>query len=105
MKKFNPEGKDSLVVEDPQSAHGEEFIVRLDGPFGTAADDVWRFEVVYMIATGIGVTPYASLLKSIQHRLEHQKKMNIKKVFFAWLNREEGSWGWFADELLSTCSF
>uniref|UniRef100_A0A8C1JBC6 NADPH oxidase 2 n=2 Tax=Cyprinus carpio TaxID=7962 RepID=A0A8C1JBC6_CYPCA len=36
----------------------------VDGPFGTASEDVFRYEVVMLVGAGIGVTPFASVLKS-----------------------------------------
>jgi NADPH oxidase 1 len=37
--------------------------LRVDGPFGAPAEDVFRKEVAVLIGTGIGVTPFASILK------------------------------------------
>ncbi|CAH1766896.1 15001_t:CDS:2 [Entrophospora sp. SA101] len=39
--------------------------VMIDGPFGSASEDVFKFEVSILIGAGIGVTPFASILKSI----------------------------------------
>jgi hypothetical protein len=60
-----------------------------------------------LCATGIGVTPYASLLKEMNWKciiilklvINEKHKMKIKKVFFFWINRDEGSWEWFVDFL------
>uniref|UniRef100_A0A452J5F7 FAD-binding FR-type domain-containing protein n=1 Tax=Gopherus agassizii TaxID=38772 RepID=A0A452J5F7_9SAUR len=37
----------------------------VDGPFGAATTDVFHYRVCVCIAAGIGVTPFASILKSI----------------------------------------
>lgn len=37
----------------------------VDGPFGAATTDVFHYQVSVCIAAGIGVTPFASILKSI----------------------------------------
>jgi NADPH oxidase len=37
--------------------------LRVDGPFGAPAEDVFKKEVAVLIGTGIGVTPFASILK------------------------------------------
>ena len=50
-------------------------------------------------AGGIGVTPYASILKQIKYRLHNDKDLKLKKVYFYWINRDEGSFNWFADFL------
>lgn len=39
--------------------------VAFDGPFGTASEDVFKYEIAVCVGTGIGVTPFASILKSI----------------------------------------
>lgn len=40
--------------------------LRVDGPFGAPAEDVFKSEVAVLIGTGIGVTPWASVLKEIR---------------------------------------
>ena len=37
----------------------------IDGPFGTASEDIFRFEVGVCVCAGIGVTPFASLLQEL----------------------------------------
>ena len=39
------------------------FSVAVDGPFGTASEDIFTYEVDVLVAAGIGVTPFASVLK------------------------------------------
>lgn len=39
--------------------------VMVDGPFESASEDVFKFEVSVIVGAGIGVTPFASILKSI----------------------------------------
>ena len=39
--------------------------VAVDGPFGTASEDVFDYEVDILVAAGIGVTPFASVLKDV----------------------------------------
>lgn len=40
----------------------------LDGPFGEGHQDWYRFEVSVLVGGGIGVTPFASILKDIAHK-------------------------------------
>ena len=42
--------------------------VFVDGPYGAPASNFYSAEHAVMIATGIGVTPFASILQSIMHR-------------------------------------
>lgn len=45
--------------------------IRVDGPFGTASEDVFQYEVAVLVGAGIGVTPFASILKSIWYKFRH----------------------------------
>ncbi|CAB4031878.1 dual oxidase 1 precursor, partial [Paramuricea clavata] len=40
----------------------------LDGPFGEGHQDWYRYEVSVLVGGGIGVTPFASILKDIAHK-------------------------------------
>ena len=48
--------------------------VMIDGPFGSASEDFYKFETVMLVGAGIGVTPFASILKSIWYRINNLKK-------------------------------
>ncbi|KAL5457610.1 hypothetical protein EMCRGX_G034885 [Ephydatia muelleri] len=76
-------------------------IVAIDGPFGTASEDVFEHEVGMLVGAGIGVTPFASILKSIFYKLTTEKKISLKKVYFYWICPEPQSFEWFADMLSS----
>lgn len=55
--------------------------VAIDGPFGTASEDVFRYEVVMLVGAGIGVTPFASILKSVWYkRIQNNQEVFTKKV-------------------------
>ncbi|KAI8866076.1 hypothetical protein GQ42DRAFT_165716 [Ramicandelaber brevisporus] len=43
-------------------------LIQIDGPFGAASEDVFNYEVAFLVGAGIGVTPFASVLKSILFR-------------------------------------
>ena len=42
--------------------------IYLDGPYGTSTREIFDSDHAVLIGTGIGVTPYASILQSIAHR-------------------------------------
>lgn len=69
----------------------------IDGPFGSASEDVFKFETVLLIGAGIGVTPFASILKSIWYRMRDSSTRNtrLRKVYFFWVCRDFGSLEWF----------
>jgi len=76
--------------------------VYIDGPFGSASEDVFKYEISVLCGAGIGVTPFASILKSIWYRMNYpQKKTRLSKVYFFWICRDFGSFEWFRSLLLA----
>ncbi|XP_004674212.1 PREDICTED: NADPH oxidase 3 [Condylura cristata] len=73
----------------------------VDGPFGASLMDVFHYPVSVCIAAGIGVTPFASLLKSVWYKCESETQLKLSKVYFYWICRDPSSFEWFADLLLS----
>ena len=92
--------------------------VFIDGPFGAPTSQIFRAQHAVLIGTGIGVTPFASILQSIMHRywqernecprckynwtndLSSSSVLNLRKVDFFWINRDQKSFEWFV-KLLS----
>ncbi|KAK3071006.1 hypothetical protein LTR53_009427, partial [Teratosphaeriaceae sp. CCFEE 6253] len=59
--------------------------LRIDGPYGAPAEDVFENEVAVLIGTGIGVTPWAAVLKMIWHmRLSPNPPKRLRRVEFIW---------------------
>ncbi|QQP50860.1 NADPH oxidase_ EFhand calcium binding domain 5, partial [Caligus rogercresseyi] len=52
----------------------EKLEVHIDGPFGAPASSIFRAEHAVLIATGIGVTPFSSILQSIMSRYYDTKR-------------------------------
>ncbi|KAF1956789.1 hypothetical protein CC80DRAFT_65654 [Byssothecium circinans] len=76
--------------------------VYIDGPFGSASEDVFKFEIAVLVGAGIGVTPFASVLKSIWYRMNYpQGRTRLRKVYFFWICRDFGSFEWFRSLLLA----
>ncbi|KAG9226910.1 hypothetical protein CCMSSC00406_0003417 [Pleurotus cornucopiae] len=72
--------------------------VMVDGPFGSASEDFLNYETVLLVGAGIGVTPFASILKSIWYRMNnfnHSKPTRLSKVYFTWVIRDFGTAEWF----------
>jgi NADPH oxidase len=91
-------GKDSF-----QQAHQMPKIL-VDGPFGTCSEDIFKHEVGMAVGAGIGVTPFASILKSCWYQaLEPNKytRMRLKKVYFFWICPEMEAFEWFQSLLSS----
>lgn len=76
--------------------------VYIDGPFGSASEDVFKYETAVLVGGGIGVTPFASILKSIWYRMNYpKKKTRLRKVYFFWICKDFGSFEWFRSLLLA----
>lgn len=76
--------------------------VYIDGPFGSASEDVFKYETAVLVGGGIGVTPFASILKSIWYRMNYpQKKTRLRKVYFFWVCRDFEAFEWFRSLLLA----
>lgn len=61
----------------------------IDGPFGSASEDVFNYEVAVLVGAGIGVTPFASVLKSIWYRSNYPNKATkLRKAYFFWICRD-----------------
>lgn len=80
-KDSKPEKNVGALVVTP-SANRVLPRVMIDGPFGSASEDVFKFEVSILVGAGIGVTPFASILKSIWYRLNNPtgKTSKLAKV-------------------------
>ncbi|XP_033919621.1 NADPH oxidase 1 isoform X2 [Melopsittacus undulatus] len=76
--------------------------IKVDGPFGTASEDVFQYEVAMLVGAGIGVTPFASILTSIWYKLQQgDQTLKTKKIYFYWLCRDRRAFAWFNDLLAS----
>ncbi|KAM9172563.1 NADPH oxidase 2 [Pangshura tecta] len=76
--------------------------ILVDGPFGTASEDVFSYETVMLVGAGIGVTPFASILKSVWYKYcSDATSLRLKKIYFYWLCRDTHAFEWFADLLQS----
>lgn len=92
-KLFNGDGVEPRSLADmPRLA--------VDGPFGTASTDVFKYPIVMCIGAGIGVTPFGSVLKSIWYQ-HNQNNVNpvVKKVYFFWICPDTNAFEWFTDLL------
>ena len=52
----------------------------LDGPYGEGHQDWYRYDVAVLVGGGIGVTPFASILKDISYKSKTNAKFACKKV-------------------------
>ncbi|XWS60169.1 hypothetical protein CRYUN_Cryun07bG0012200 [Craigia yunnanensis] len=96
--------------------------VLIHGPYGAAAQDYKKYEVVLLVGLGIGATPMISIVKDIVNNIRAREeeesalengngvgnnktsppnskksKENFKtrRAYFYWVTREQGSFDWF----------
>jgi predicted ferric reductase len=70
----------------------------LDGPYGAPCAEILESRRAVLIAGGIGVTPFASVLESIVLKAS-QNETALRRVDFYWLNRDQYSFEWFTELL------
>ena len=90
----------------------------IDGPYGTPSQQIFDAEHAVLIASGIGITPFASILQSMMFRyrqaratcpgcdyklsdqfVSDEERLNVRKVDFIWITREQRSLEWFISML------
>ncbi len=131
FKKLNNEEKDDILgylkmykktnrlcIQQMPTNEQWSLKVFIDGPYETTSRDIFDSEHVVLIAAGIGITPYASILQSIMQRFKKTKNIcpscdhsweleshsgckgsSIKKVDFIWVTRDQRSLEWFISML------
>ena len=102
---FSNEKRDSVTT-------ASKLLIYLNGPYGTPSTDFSVAEHAVLISCGIGVTPFASILKTIMLRYQHVSHScpkcsyswvgnvpfslrKLQKVDFFWINRDQYSFEWF----------
>jgi len=71
--------------------------VYLDGPYGSPASDIFDSKIPVLIGAGIGVTPFASILRSILHQRQQGAASQMQRIYFIWMNRDQKAFEWFVD--------
>ncbi|KAJ8340756.1 hypothetical protein SKAU_G00353890 [Synaphobranchus kaupii] len=71
--------------------------LHLDGPFGEGHQEWTNFEVSVLVGGGIGVTPFASILKDLVFKSSIKFKIQCKKVYFIWVTRTQKQFEWVSD--------
>jgi len=81
--------------------------IAVDGPVGAPSQEYHNYRVAVLIGAGIGVTPFASILKSMIHLWEEHrcpkcgvvkipKSILLTKIYFYWVTKEQEQLGWFS---------
>nr|XP_016852928.1 PREDICTED: dual oxidase 2 [Anolis carolinensis] len=69
----------------------------LDGPFGEGHQEWNKFEVSVLVGGGIGVTPFAAILKDLVFKASVGSRILCKKIYFIWVTRTQRQFEWMAD--------
>ena len=100
--KLESESSQKVSLNSAKKLIGLDIRIYVDGPFGTASRRILDSEHAVLIAAGIGVTPFASILQSLWCRYSRSLKKcpdcshqwyeeivlkKFKKVDFIWTNR------------------
>ncbi|KAF9291435.1 hypothetical protein BGZ68_004083 [Mortierella alpina] len=76
--------------------------VLMDGPYGSPSEDAFSYEIAVLVGAGIGVTPFASVLKHIWYSvMQPTKVITLRKVYFFWVCRDRDAFEWFQDLLIA----
>ncbi|KAH9500299.1 Dual oxidase 2, partial [Bulinus truncatus] len=73
----------------------------LDGPYGAGQQDWYQYDVSVLVGAGIGVTPYASILKDFVHMasINMRYKVKCQKLYFIWITGSQRHFEWLIDIL------
>eukprot|EP00435_Cladocopium_sp_Y103_P061576 s587_g23.t1 len=66
-------GETMISRVQPGMLPPEAVVLQVTGPFGAPAQKVWGFETLMVVGAGIGVTPFASILRSVQLRAKQRE--------------------------------
>ncbi|CAL1536901.1 unnamed protein product, partial [Lymnaea stagnalis] len=113
---FKESGSSQVVKLSGSSQVGQAKWCHIDGPYGTPSRHIFQAEHAVLIGSGIGITPFASILQSIVSRVKAAlvkcpkcdytwcnqlpaSVMKLKKVDFIWINRDQRHFEWFVSLL------
>ncbi|KXS16184.1 hypothetical protein M427DRAFT_302367, partial [Gonapodya prolifera JEL478] len=86
--------------------------LKIDGPYGSASEEVFDYNTVVLVGAGIGVTPFASVIKSINLRTTASamtaragaEQPRLLKVYFYWICRDTQEFESFKDLMIEVAS-
>ncbi|KAL7753528.1 hypothetical protein RI367_001303 [Sorochytrium milnesiophthora] len=85
--------------------------VCIDGVFGAPSQHFFEYDHVMFIATGVGITPFLSILKAIEHHVKSSRRRTVfegntvcelvqmQGVDLFWLNRDPKAYQWFSETM------
>ncbi|KIL88244.1 nadph oxidase [Fusarium avenaceum] len=100
---YKDDAPDPMAIYEIALQNGQQMpLLRIDGPYGAPAEDVLDNEIAILIGMGIGVTPWASVLKNIWHLRNGQvSPISLRRVEFIWICKDTAAFEWFHSLLSS----
>ena len=82
------------------SPHNEDPIL-IHGPYSTPTFTIFNSEIAVLVATGIGATPFAGVIKEWLYlrKTNSPQVSKLKKIIFIWVHRDEDAALWMQDLL------
>mmetsp|Transcript_67545 Transcript_67545/g.213838 ORF Transcript_67545/g.213838 Transcript_67545/m.213838 type:complete len:222 (-) Transcript_67545:254-919(-) len=71
-------------------------VLKVDGPYGSGSDRTGEYDTVILVGTGIGVTPFVSVMKSLKLRQARERYLKPSRVYFYWVCRDRKEFEWFS---------
>jgi predicted ferric reductase/Ca2+-binding EF-hand superfamily protein len=86
--------QESHVSDVPTELYMDYPYCHIDGPYGAPATNYNDYNKLILIASGVGATPFASILFDFLHRLKYDNKMQPIQVDFYWVIRKYSACTW-----------
>ncbi|TMW65047.1 hypothetical protein Poli38472_009214 [Pythium oligandrum] len=111
LKQIQSANKTRMDMESNAPANMTPYpSICIDGPVGAPSQDFYRYRTVVFVGAGIGVTPFASILRSIVyqwqsfrcpccHTVTFPATFQLRKIYFYWSTRDQESLTWFSDTM------
>ncbi|KAL7753526.1 hypothetical protein RI367_001301 [Sorochytrium milnesiophthora] len=108
---LTPVPDEEQCAQDSQDGLQHLFTVRVDGAFGAPSQTFFQYDHVVLVAAGVGITPFISILNAIEHFVKSSHRGSIfkkthvrevahmKSVDLFWLNRDPKAYQWFSETL------
>lgn len=92
--------KDFIKYIYDNKFHKSNIKLKVSYPYGQRYDIITKYRVAVLIASGIGITPFMSLLKALPCNLGHgNNNVYLKKVYLYWVCRDVFDFDCFINEL------
>jgi hypothetical protein len=69
--------------------------IRINGPFGSGANEAFKYEVAILIGSGRAVITFALILKSAWYKINYPRERRLfKKLYFFWMCKDFAHLPW-----------